>query len=362
MSALGKQQVSALGKVVWSTMRAPVVLLLGLYAATGTVAGGSTSSTALLRAALLVLPFLAYSAVVNDLADVRVDRVNLPDDGQRLLAAGAAHRRHLGWVAAGSAVATLLAGWSLGPLALVVSALGLGLSTAYSVDPVRLAQRGIVAPLALPALYVAVPYLAGLLAARGRVEGADLPLLLALYLGFVGRIVLKDFRDVRGDALFGKRTFLVRHGRVWTCRVSAAFWTSGAALLVWVRPDATPAYVLATAAGTVLALALLRRLASVADRRQEEWLVSALAIVGRGLLVVLLVDLAAAPAGVPWLVTSALVTSFAVAFGGQALQMRRHGPTRGVTTRGVTTRGVTTLPATSAEPDRGGHAAYQLVR
>ncbi len=341
--------MSALTRVVWGTMRAPVVLLLLLYAATGTVVGGSTSASALLRAMVVVLPFLAYSAVVNDLADVRVDRVNLPADAQRVLAGGRAHRRHLGWVAAASAATSLLAALSLGWAALAVAAAGLVVSTAYSLDPVRLARRGILAPLALPACYVATPYLTGVLAARGRLEAADLPLLVALYLGFVGRIVLKDFRDVRGDALFGKRTFLVRHGRVWTCRVSATFWGSGAALLVWVRPHATPAYVLGTVAGTVLALVLLHRLASVADRRQEEWLVSALAIVGRGLLVVLLADLAAATSGLSPVLANAVVAGFAVAFGGQALQMRRHGPSRRPT------------PVATVAPE-GADAAYRLVR
>ena len=87
-----------------------------------------------------------------------------------------------------------------------------------------------VAPLALPACYVAVPYLVGVLSARGHVRVSDLPLLAALYVGFIGRIILKDFRVVRGDALFGKRTFLVRRGRVSTCRVSAALWSAGTAL------------------------------------------------------------------------------------------------------------------------------------
>lgn len=58
---------------------------------------------------------------------------------------------------------------------------------------------------------MAVLYLLGIFAARGSVGRTDLLLLAGLYAGFIGRIVLKDFRDVRGDALFGKRTFLVRH-------------------------------------------------------------------------------------------------------------------------------------------------------
>lgn len=349
--------MSALARVVWGTMRAPVVLLLVLYAATGTVVGGSTSSWTLLRAVLVVLPFLAYSAVVNDLADVRVDRVNLPADGQRVLARGAAHRRHLWGVATVSLASSLVAAASLGRAALGVALAGLVVSTAYSLDPVRLARRGVLAPLALPACYVATPYVTGVLAARGRVVASDLPLLVALYLGFVGRIILKDFRDVRGDALFGKRTFLVRHGRLWTCRVSAAFWAGGAALLVWARPHATVAWVLSTVAGTVLALVLIHQLAVATDRRREEWLVSALAIVGRGLLVVLLVDLGTPVAGVPSVVGALVVAGFALAFGGQALQMRRHGPTSGPTSGPISPR----RPRQQV-PAQGADAAYRLVR
>ena len=51
---------------------------------------------------------------------------------------------------------------------------------------------------------LAVPYLIGLLAAGGGVHADDLFLLVRLYLGFIGRILFKDFRDVRGDILFGK--------------------------------------------------------------------------------------------------------------------------------------------------------------
>jgi 4-hydroxybenzoate polyprenyltransferase len=51
-----------------------------------------------------------------------------------------------------------------------------------------------------------------------------------------GRILLKDFRDVHGDAMFGKRTFLVRHGRGVTCAVSACCWTAGTAVILAAAP------------------------------------------------------------------------------------------------------------------------------
>jgi len=98
------------------------------------------------------------------------------------------------------------------------------------------------------------------------------------------RILLKDFRDVRGDALFGKRTFLVRHGRVWTCRFSAVAWTGGTALpLLAIRGSA--ALICSYATGTVATVLLLRALSHDRSPRRDETIISALALVGRGLLV-----------------------------------------------------------------------------
>jgi 4-hydroxybenzoate polyprenyltransferase len=151
---------------------------------------------------------------------------------------------------------------------------------------VRLADRGALAALILPAGYVAVPYLSGLLAARTSITVADIALMAALYAGFVGRILLKDFRDVRGDALFGKRTFLVRHGRAATCWFSGLFMFTGTAVLVVVR-DVTPVLVGVYVSYLVLTLLLLRALATSASARRDEALISAIAIVGRAMIVTL---------------------------------------------------------------------------
>jgi 4-hydroxybenzoate polyprenyltransferase len=343
--------VSALARVVWGAMRPPVLLLLVMYAATGTAAAGSASLAPLARALLVVVPFLACSAVVNDLADHRVDRVNLPGDARRAYAAGTAHRRHLAAVAALGGVGALAAAWALGPVALATTAAGLLVSTAYSLEPVRLSRRGIVAPLVLPACYVTVPFVLGAVAARGEVRRADLPLLVALYVGFIGRIVLKDFRDLRGDALFGKRTFLVRRGRRWTCGVSAAAWSAGSALLLVARPATTTAHVVGTVALAGLALVLLRELSAGPGHRRDEWLVAAVAVVGRGQVLVLLTDLAAPAAGWPSWLAAVVTAGFAASFAGQAWQLRTHGPSRGAGAAPV--------------PDRRGageRAAHPLVR
>ncbi|HZD70438.1 MAG TPA: UbiA family prenyltransferase [Actinomycetes bacterium] len=193
--------------------RPAVILPLGLFTALGLAQAGQSENHVLLAKALLVVVgFLLFSVALNDLADQAIDQINLPGDRGRPLTAGTAARRELVVVGITAAVVASAASAMLHWAAVVVVAAGLVLSAAYSLRPIRVADRGVVACLLLPAGYVTVPYLVGVLAARNSITAGDLALLGGLYVGFIGRIVLKDFRDVRGDALFGKRTFLVRHG------------------------------------------------------------------------------------------------------------------------------------------------------
>jgi 4-hydroxybenzoate polyprenyltransferase len=301
--------------------RPPVILLLGLFAATGLAqAGHGQDPVPLAKALAVIIGFLLCAVACNDLADEAIDRVNLAHDPRRPLVAGTANRRELVTVAVSSAVVALAASVTLSWPATVVTAAGLILSSAYSLPPVRLADRGALASLMLPACYVAVPYLLGIFAVRADLRPADLVLLAGLYLAFIGRILLKDFRDVRGDALFGKRTFLVRHGRRWTCRFSAACWAAGSVAVVAAVQHPSAALVGAYAVCLLAALLLLRALGTESNPRREEAIIAATAIVGRGMILTLYAYLSA-PSYHAVIAAVALVTL------GQAFAMARRGPT-----------------------------------
>ena len=178
----------------------------------------------------------------------------------------------------------------------MVVAVGLALNVAYSVRPLRICDRGAVASLLLPAGYVALPYLVGVLSVRPSLTGRDLVLLGGLYVTFIGRILLKDFRDVRGDALFGKRTFLLRHGRDRTCQASAACWVAGSVTLVLLFPWRS-ALVGVVAVLMVCALHGLYRLAAASDPVAEQVIIGAIAQRGRGMGIALLAQLTMAGKG-----------------------------------------------------------------
>ncbi len=322
----------ARARVLFLMGRPLVMVLLGIYAALGVAQGGRSDDELLLLEILVVVAgFLLFSVACNDIADEAIDRVNLPGDRQRPLVTGAAKRRELVLVGVVSAVMAVATAALLHPAALLVLIAGMVVSAAYSLRPVRLADRGAVASLVLPACYVGVPYLVGLLAASGGIATADITLLAGLYIGFIGRILLKDFRDLRGDVLFGKRTFLVRHGRAWTCLFSAICWIAGTITVVATLGEHPAVLLIAYGVALLAVLGLLRGLATYAGQRRDEAIISAIAIIGRGMAVVLLAHLSMTASEWPPPAYALVVAALAVVTAGQAWVMVTDGPSMRLT-------------------------------
>lgn len=327
-------------RLVLVMTRPAVALLLGLYAAIGLASAGHAEDVWLLaRVLLVVFGFLLFSVACNDIADARIDAVNLAGDAHRPLVVGSGGRIEMLVIGVASALLALAVSVALGWPVVVVVVGGLVLSANYSLRPVRIADRGALASMLLPACYVAVPYLVGYFAAARVVRPADVVVLAGLYVTFIGRILLKDFRDVRGDALFGKRTFLVRHGRGWTCGFSAVCLIVGGALLVAGVDHRTVALVTGFAGGTMALLWLLGVLRVDRGPRRDEAVISALAIVGRGMLLLLLAHLNLTAASWSALGYQAIMAALALVFAWQATTMYRRGPVRWIV---VSRAGVTT--------------------
>lgn len=335
--------------------RPAVLFLLAMYAALGMAQAGRSEDPVLLgRVLVVVIGFLLFSVACNDLADEAIDRANLASNANRPLVVGSTNRRELLAIGVTSAVVALAVSATLHWAAVVVTVVGLAISANYSFRPIRLADRGAVASLVLPACYVAVPYLLGVFAARSFVRVADLTLLAALYVGFIGRILLKDFRDVRGDAMFGKRTFLVRYGRRWTCLFSAVFWTTGSLALVAAVQQRTLALTAAVLLGLVGVLWLLAELSVDRGPRRDELLVAATAIIGRGTLVVVLAHFAMTQAGWQWLPYLAVLGALLALTAAQAVSMVRYGPRRRVQLCTLNDRPASMEDRVHANPGSGG--------
>ena len=235
-----------------------------------------------------ILAWMVASTALNDVADEAIDRVNLVDDARRVLVTGLATRRQLTGIAIAmgctAVMASMLGGWR----PVIIMTAGLALSAAYSLPPFRLSDRGALTSLLLPVGYAGVPFLLAATAAPATMTSRGWWTLLGLAVALVGRLALKDFRDVDGDRLFGKRTLLVRHGRRRVCAFTAAFYAAGSVpLLLVTRVD--PVIVVDAAILSALTIALVVRLSARDDN--DTHTISDIALLGRGQLVLVAVAL-----------------------------------------------------------------------
>jgi 4-hydroxybenzoate polyprenyltransferase len=238
----------------------------------------------LLAAIALASSYVAATAL-NDLADEEIDRVNHPRDAGRPLVEETATRRELLVLHVAASLLALAAAIPLGGRALVLVACSLLVSQTYSARPVRLSYRVAGAPVALGVAYVVVPYSLGIVAAGGRVGHAASALTCALFLLFTARIVLKDFRDRVGDALYGKPTLLLRFGKTPTCAASLAALLAGDAVLSYA---AGPVLALFAQPFVVAVAGMLWRLWRAGDTHAEQVAIGIGARMGNGLLLCVL--------------------------------------------------------------------------
>lgn len=272
--------------LVYRMSRPPVSMILLLFAYIGATHGGQTlePSWRLLLISTIVALILINASSVNDLADEKIDKINLSGSAARPLANGLARRSEMKVMAIATATLALLLSWILGPHVLMVAMSGVAFNWVYSSRPIQISHRGFLAPLFLPIAYVATPFLIGALAVGG-LNQQKIILLAGIYISFMGRILLKDFRDVKGDSQFGKRTFLLRHGRFATCLLSGGFWVLGGVILALAIP--------ALSFGLIFYLPLiivgLRLLYKSGGIYEEQWTIWAIARIGTAIAISILV-------------------------------------------------------------------------
>ncbi|HWF42488.1 MAG TPA: hypothetical protein VN683_10425, partial [Acidothermaceae bacterium] len=106
----------------------------------------------------------------------------------------------------------------------------------------------------------------------------------------------------------------------------AIFWTAGGALLVATTPHPTASYIATTSTGLVGVLVLLRALANERTGRRDEAIISGIAIIGRGVLVLLVAQLSMTDKHWLPLPANAALACIAVITAGAVRTMLGHGP------------------------------------
>ena len=223
-------QITIYLRAGWQLLRPRVVVTLLLFAFLGSA---SASGQVLISWRLLLfiacLAFMYMNATaINDLADEEIDKINLKQAAGRPLVRMTATRRQVTWLAMSAGILALAASLFLGARLTGLVALGIIFNVAYSLPPVRISYRGILAPLLLPVGYVLIPFTGAVLLTGHSIKWQWLAV---CYTAFMGRMTLKDIRDIAGDTRYGKRTFVVRYGKTATYRLTALLWLLADAFL-----------------------------------------------------------------------------------------------------------------------------------
>jgi 4-hydroxybenzoate polyprenyltransferase len=294
-------------------LRYRVAVMLWMFMLLGAAAHGGPT-VALVWSALALASSYVAATTLNDVADRDLDRVNHPRDAGRPLVNGTATERELLHLNAIASLLALVAAVPLGWAGILLVICSLGIGRAYSSSPVLLSYRTYLAPVVLAFAYVAVPYGLGLAAVGGSPATRDLTFCAALMLLFLARINLKDFRDRRGDALYGRPTLLLRYGKTVTCAVSLAALLAGNVLLfAALAPPIGLALVLETFFAAVAWT--LHALWRAPEGRLEQVAIGIGAKMGNGLLLAVLGWLLLTNAGAPPLDRFMFVLVLGAAFG-----------------------------------------------
>ena len=286
----------------WSLLRYRVAVMIVLFMLLG--AAWHRGLTSIDPPVILMILALASSYVsatsVNDISDREIDEINHPGDKGRPLVTGAARTADLWVLFLMSSLLAVALGLAAGPGAAGIMLLSVVIGALYSLPPARLSYRTFLAPLTLAVAYVGIPYWAGVVVVGESLRTTDLPSMMALYLLFAGRIILKDFRDREGDTAFGKPTFLLKYGKRTTCLASLCALCTGDALLVASLADNRWLAVLLQLYIVSIAV-MLYRLYRLGGRKDEQLSIGVGAKMGNGLLVTLLGALILSNQGAEWI-------------------------------------------------------------
>jgi len=199
----------------WNGSISGIIALLGCFLV-------SKEPLSLFDAIRIFLSFLFLwmgGAIINDLQDINIDKINMPF---RPLQSGRVTLSEARTFSFLLYVGGLLLALSLGFNFFALFLLFFVLTVFYSVPPISLQRRGVLSNFTMAIVFVFIPAVTGAVFVYGLVNFSVFfwmaILCLTILFGFC--LIMKDFKDIRGDKRHGKKTFVVR------VSLKNARWTS----------------------------------------------------------------------------------------------------------------------------------------
>jgi 4-hydroxybenzoate polyprenyltransferase len=226
---------------------------------------------------ILIVAFTVHANSINDYTDREIDKINLKKAVDRPLVSKDLSLQQFWIIHITSGLIMLLLSLLYGKWAIIISIAIIIIDYLYSLKPVRITDRTILSPLLLSISYVYYSFSLGFLSINTSASrGYPWLLTAGLCLGFVARLLLKDFRDIKGDKKFGKKTFLLIYGSKITCITSGLFWLL-AMVVISASISFAPGVVLALIVGCVMTYFWLRELSTTKKISNQEELVAVIA-------------------------------------------------------------------------------------
>ena len=187
----------------------------------------------------IIALFSSYVAAtsINDIVDKNVDKINHPNTKDRPLISGIATEKDMYLIHFLGVIIALFCSLLISLKSFLIILISLFINYLYSVPPFKISYRTYLAPILLSIAYVLIPYILGLEISNSKIERDEIIFILSLLFLFTGRILLKDFRDRKGDLMYGKITFLLRYGKVTTCLLSFILILASNAFLFLALPN-----------------------------------------------------------------------------------------------------------------------------
>lgn len=250
-----------------------------------TVVGSITFKTILIL--LVLILWYIHAASVNDYSDRHIDAINLKNPADRPLLTHDASNGTVWLIHSVAGVLAVAFSAFYGFWAVVFTAGMLIVNYAYSLKPVRISDRGILSQFLLAFAYVYYPFTLGFWSGDSRHTYPWL-LSIGIYLAFIARLLLKDFRDVKGDKKHGKITFVLQYGVKTTCAVSAFFWFIALATVAY-AVSFSPGVAIVLLVGLVQVCMFLYMLAKSANIQSHVSMVALIAKAANITLITLLI-------------------------------------------------------------------------
>ena len=182
----------------------------------------------LIAGALLILFTYGAVTVWNDISDLKIDQSNHRD---LPLAQARISLRQAKYLSAACCMGCIGLATLLYPSGFLYLFTTLGLGVAYSVPPLAVEKRGLLATFLLSICYTLLPIA---LAVFYRHQVAIDPfLIVAGILLSMTSLLYKDYKDEAGDKLFGKITPLIKYGTGRMNDLAVILFTVGTLLLIY---------------------------------------------------------------------------------------------------------------------------------